>query len=332
MLYLSFTQEIHHHHHVRTLRPERVQSINHLIEIATYYRQQGRSTEVQNLLVQYLNELSNDERLNDSGNDKDDILSVYNIDLATAQELFLLCNEFSSRLTVQGFFDQAQILIEQALLISKFMPVKLQSCLLSNISCYYERKNEMKSARLYYEHAIELWQQATQGSRDEKPDSAESSEAPKMHGASTQEEELSNAINQAINFNNLSVIELRQKNYAEAQRAAKNALNCLESKMMEQINNSTDVQLKTNVNFIENLLVLLVAYFNFGMCQLKTSMKSTDVAQTPFKASKALEDGLASFQHALKISNRFLGQHHYFSQKLLRKAQHCSQIIRQVQA
>ena len=48
--------------------------------------------------------------------------------------------------------------------------------------------------------------------------------------------------------------------------------------MMEQINNSTDVQLKTNVNFIENLLVLLVAYFNFGMCQLKTSMKSTDVA------------------------------------------------------
>ena len=51
--------------------------------------------------------------------------------------------------------------------------------------------------------------------------------------ALTPEEELSNAINQAINFNNLSVIELRQKNFSEASSAAKSALNCIEGKLME---------------------------------------------------------------------------------------------------
>ena len=36
----------------------------------------------------------------------------------------------------------------------------------------------------------------------------------------TPEEALSDAINQAINYNNLSVIELRQKNFSEASQAA----------------------------------------------------------------------------------------------------------------
>ena len=43
--------------------------------------------------------------------------------------------------------------------------------------------------------------------------------------------------------------------------------------MMEKI---PQIQLKANVAFGENLLVLLVAYFNFGMCQLKTGMKCTE--------------------------------------------------------
>lgn len=92
------------------------------------------------------------------------------------------------------------------------------------------------------------------------------------------EEELSNAINQAINFNNLSVIELRQKNYQEASRAAKSALGCIEGKLMDQMNKLSQIQLKANAAFVENLLVLLVAYFNFGMCQLKTGMKSADAS------------------------------------------------------
>ena len=112
------------------------------------------------MTVAYLYELSMDDRFinkDDTASEEPNMLQVYDIDLPTCHELFLLCNEFASRLTVQGGFEQAQVLIEQALLLSKYMPLKLQSCLLSNISCYYERKNEMKNARLYYEHAIQLW-------------------------------------------------------------------------------------------------------------------------------------------------------------------------------
>ena len=44
------------------------------------------------------------------------------------------------------------------------------------------------------------------------------------------------------------------------------------------MNKVPQVQLKANAAFIENLLVLLVAYFNFGMCQLKTGTKSSETA------------------------------------------------------
>lgn len=148
------------HNHARTLKPERVCCVSHLIEIATYFKQQGRVSEVQSMTVAYLYELSMDDRVvnKDDTTEEPNMLQVYDIDLPTCHELFLLCNEYASRLTVQGGFEQAQVLIEQALLLSKYMPLKLQSCLLSNISCYYERKNEMNNARLYYEHAIQLWQ------------------------------------------------------------------------------------------------------------------------------------------------------------------------------
>jgi hypothetical protein len=35
------------------------------------------------------------------------------------------------------------------------------------------------------------------------------------------------------------------------------------------MNSSTCAQLKQNLPFLEKLQVLLVAYFNYGMCQLK---------------------------------------------------------------
>ena len=61
------------------------------------------------------------------------------------------------------------------------------------------------------------------------------------------------------------------------------------------MNHASDSQLKNNVHFVENLLVLLVAYFNYGMCQLKTGMKSADVSSTLYKVAKVLDDGQASF-------------------------------------
>ena len=48
--------------------------------------------------------------------------------------------------------------------------------------------------------------------------------------------------------------------------------------MMEQMNNISQIQLKANTAFVDNLIVLLVAYFNFGMCQLKTGTKSSETA------------------------------------------------------
>ena len=45
-----------------------------------------------------------------------------------------------------------------------------------------------------------------------------------------------------------------------------------------------------------------------------------------------LEQASQSFQHALKISNRYLGTHHYFSQKLLRKVQTCQTLITKAKA
>ena len=61
----------------------------------------------------------------EDNNEDSDILKLYEIDLPTAQELFLICNDFASRLTVQSCFEPAQILIEQALVLSKYMSLKL---------------------------------------------------------------------------------------------------------------------------------------------------------------------------------------------------------------
>lgn len=216
---------------------------------------------------------------------------MYGIDLETASELFVLCNEYASRLTVQGNFAQAQVLIEQALLLSKFMPLKIQSCLLSNISCFYERKNEMKTARLYYEHAIQLWKRASQEQAG-RVEGTTDSDSLLNHSEKhlSYEEALSDAINQAINYNNLSVIELRDKNFSEATQAAKNALNCIETKLMDFMNKTSALLLKSNPAFVENLMVLLVAYFNYGMCQLKKGMKSKDSTLSG-QILKALEEG-----------------------------------------
>jgi len=57
------------HNHVKTLKSERICCVNHLIEITTYFKQQGRSVEVQNLLVAYLRELSLDDRLANKDDD-----------------------------------------------------------------------------------------------------------------------------------------------------------------------------------------------------------------------------------------------------------------------
>ena len=77
------------------------------------------------------------------------VLNALQIDDQTGQDLFLLCNEFASRLVVQGQLENAEVLIEQALVLNKEMSIKHQSCLLANICCFYERKGDLKTAQLY---------------------------------------------------------------------------------------------------------------------------------------------------------------------------------------
>ena len=39
------------------------------------------------------------------------------------------------------------------------IPKRVQSALLSNVCCFYEKQNDMKMARLYYEASNKLWKQ-----------------------------------------------------------------------------------------------------------------------------------------------------------------------------
>jgi len=76
-------------------------------------------------------------------------------------------------------------------------------------------------------------------------------------------------------------------------------------------------------------MVLLCAYFNFGMCQLKAGTRSSEITKSPIKARRTLDEASQTFAHASKIANRYLGCHHYFSQKLIRKVQTCQTLIKQ---
>jgi hypothetical protein len=49
-------------------------------------------------------------------------MNLFHIDESTCRDLFLLCNEYASKLTVMDRLDCAQILIEQALLLYKQIP------------------------------------------------------------------------------------------------------------------------------------------------------------------------------------------------------------------
>jgi len=69
------------------------------------------------------------------------------------------------------------------------------------------------TAKLYYEHSINMWKRAerevTQSVKEGQP-------MPVT--------DFSENVNMAINYNNLSVVELRQKNYQGALKSSKKAL------------------------------------------------------------------------------------------------------------
>ncbi len=55
---------------------------------------------------------------------------------------------------MQGEMEKAQVLLEKAQLLVNELPLPLKASLYSNISCYYEKINDDRTAMLYLEQAI----------------------------------------------------------------------------------------------------------------------------------------------------------------------------------
>jgi hypothetical protein len=81
--------------------------------------------------------------------------------------------------------------------------------LLANIACFYERQGDLKTAKLYQQNSVEVC------SKCDDPHQA---------------------MNMAINYNNLSVMELRAQNYENALGAAKQAFGYVEQDLLAQMN------------------------------------------------------------------------------------------------
>ena len=86
----------------------------------------------------------------------------------------------------------------------------------------------------------------------------------------------------------------------------------------------------SNQVFLDNLHVLMVSYFNLGMCQLKIvqthqMLQESDVL--PKDQLDLLYESKSTFQQGLDIGARFLGANNYFTAKLKRKAEIVNKMI-----
>lgn len=119
-------------------------------------------------------------------------------------------------------------------------------------------------------------------------------------------------------------MELRSSNFNAALEAAKQAYSLIEPELLEQMNQQTLQSLKQNLNFLERLQVLLVAYFNYGMCHLKIAEQTDSL--------DSLNTGASTFNQAQTISTRYLGPNHFFTQKLVQKEQRVSELLKKRKA
>jgi hypothetical protein len=72
-------------------------------------------------------------------------------------------------------------------------------------------------------------------------------------------------------MNNCSVVDLRSGNVTGALTAAKRALYFIEKEMLREINECSSFKVDGSWNqaFLERVQVLLVTYYNYGICQQK---------------------------------------------------------------
>ena len=83
---------------------------------------------------------------------------------------------------------------------------------------------------------------------------------------------------------------------------------------------------------MDNLHVLMVSYFNLGMCQLKivqTRQTLQETNELPKDQLDLLYESKATFQQGIDIGTRFLGANNYFTAKLVRKAEVVIKMIEQ---
>ena len=101
-----------------------------------------------------------------------------------------------------------------------------------------------------------------------------------LHQAASHKEDpksklLESKILAAISLNNLTVLKLKEgKDLRTALKIAKNALDLIEGDILKEIKNQSTESLTKKTEFLQNLQVLLITYFNLGMCQGKLGIKS----------------------------------------------------------
>ena len=105
----------------------------------------------------------------------------------------------------------------------------------------------------------------------------------------------------AISMNNLAVVEMRSKNFKAALAAAKKTLQLVEKDILGELRLIADPQ-QTPPALLERLQVLLIAYYNCGLCLVRQQ-----------------KDAFSTLNGALRISVRFLGHNHYFTRRLQHK-------------
>ena len=125
------------------------------------------------------------------------------------------------------------------------MSENLKGLLYLNISSLYYLKNDMTKAKLYQQTSQQV-----------------SAKSNMMH---------------AINLNNLTVMELKSKNYALALDLAKKAITLIETDVINALQHGRNHRIE------EEAKVLIVSYFNYSQCKNKMNEDPSKILRQALK-------------------------------------------------
>ena len=236
-------------------------SVKQAIELCIFLRDQSRYTEGGQKMLDLINKRP--QELHKELSPKENAF--------LKKKFCMLATDYATRYLIAKEFDKAITLFEKAKQMTTDKEQK--AILLSNYACYFDQVSESKQAAALLDQAFELEKNNDNTSRNE---------------------------GMAISLNNKAVIEMRQGNVESAFKSSKNAVVIIEPVIFNSIKHGNEKALRENKEFIEKLNVLLIAYFNLGITQVK--MGNLSYAKTVF-------------EHGWKMGKKFLGEEHYFSQR-----------------